>query len=233
MSINSRLNETKKNDSRNSENDVFMNPSLTVEQRLHAIIVSHRALIKISVITSLISLILVVLLGIVIFASHTKNYYFATTTTGQLFRLSPLTTPIESDEAVEGFTADAVRNTFTFDYVNFKNQIDKLSENYTSEAFSLVKKDLETKGGIASEAIKNKWIVSSMVMASPELLHKGLVPNTNVYGWKMRVPVMITYQSEEQTSSQRYYADVTVVRVDQKNNPHGIAIANLQLVAMS
>jgi hypothetical protein len=44
---------------------------------------------------------------------------------------------------------------------------------------------------------------------------------------------MITYQSEVQTSSQRYYADVTVVRVDQKNNPHGVSIAKLQLVTMS
>jgi intracellular multiplication protein IcmL len=219
--------------SENAENEVFKNNSLTVEQRVHAIIFSHRAAVKISLITSLTALILTILACALFFGSHTKNYYFATTTTGQLFRLSPLSTPIESDPAVEGFTVNMLTNTFTFDYVNYKSQIDKLSENYTSDAFTLLKKDLETKGGIVAEAVNNKWIVTATVMASPELIHKGLLPNTKIFGWKMRVPIMITYQNEEQTSSQRYYADVTVMRVDQKNNPHGVAIANLQLVMMS
>lgn len=215
------------------ENEVFLNNSLTVEQRLHAIIVSHRALIKISLITSLTAFVLTILVGALFFSSHTKNYYFATTTTGQLFRLSPLSTPIESDQAVEGFTVNMITDTFTFDYVNYKTQIDKLSGNYTPDAFEILKKDLEAKGGIAAEAVNNKWIVSATVMAAPELIRKGLLPNTKIFGWKMRLPIMITYQSEEQTSSQRYYADVTVVRVDQKNNPHGVSIAKLQLVTMS
>ena len=213
-----------------ANNAVFNIETLTLEERLKAILLSHRALIKIAVMASLVSLILVILTSVVFFSAHVKNNYFATTTDGQLFKLSPLSSPIESDQAVEGFAGHALTDTFTFDYVNVKHQISSRGNFYTPDAFTQIKKDLGNSGGIANEAVKNKWIVKATLMAAPELIHKGLLPKSSTYGWRMSFPLMITYQTEEKTSSQQYTADVTVIRVNQKNNPSGIAIANLQLM---
>ena len=212
--------------------EVFNHPTLTLEERLKAILLSHRALIKISVMASFVSMILAIIALVILLGSHTENHYFATTTDGKLFRLLPLSSPIESDQAVESFAGRSLTDTFTFDYVNIKHQISGLGDSYTSDAFTQIKQDLGKSGGIASEAVKNKWIVTATLMAAPELIHKGLLPKSSTFGWRMRYPLMITYQTEEKTSSQRYYADVTVIRVDQRNNPRGIAIANLQLTMM-
>lgn len=225
-------NENKKNDGIDANNAVFNIETLTLEERLKAILLSHRALIKIAVMTSFVSLMLTILTVVVFFSSHPKTDYFATTTDGKIFKLSPLSSPIESDGAVEGFAGRALTDTFTFDYVNVKHQISSLGDSYTPDAFTKIKQDLGKSGGIANEAVQNKWIVTATLMAAPELIHKGLLPKSSTYGWRMRYPLMITYQTEEKTSSQRYYADVTVIRVAQKNNPRGIAIANLQLTMM-
>ncbi len=215
-----------------TENTVFENNTLTLEERLKAIILSHRAAIKVSLMMSAATLMLVILVGVLVFTKTTDVKYFATTADGRIFRLMPLSNPIESDQAIEAFAGRALTNTFTFDYVNYQKQMADVAESYTSDAFTQIKLSLEKKGGIVSEAVNNKWVVTGNLMAAPQLIHKGLVPNTDTYGWRMRFPLLITYQSEEKTSSARYYADITVVRVDQRNNLRGIEIANLQLVSM-
>lgn len=221
--------ESKKSKKSDGNDAVFNIHTLTLEERLKAIILSHRAAIKVSVMTSFVSMMLVIITSIVLLSTHTKRDYFATTTDGRIFRLSPLSSPIESDQAVEGFAGRALTDTFTFDYVSVKHQISSLADSYTPDAFTQIKKDLGKSGGIANEAVQNKWIVAATLMAAPELIHKGLLPKSSTYGWRMQFPLMITYQTEEKTSSQQYNADVTVIRVDQKNNPRGIAITNLQL----
>jgi len=207
--------------------------SLTLEQRLEAIIFSQRAAIKVSSLLALALLIAVILVCVLLFNRTTDIKYFATSADGRIIRLSPLSAPIESDQAIASFASRTLTDTFTFDYVNYQKQIAEVANSYTADAFTQIKTDLAKNGGVMEEAIKNKWIVTGTLIAAPQVIQKGIEPSSKAYGWRFHIPLMITYQSEEKTSVARYTADVTAIRVDQRNNPRGIEISKLTLIPMN
>lgn len=211
------------------DNDIHL---LTQQERLKAVIYSHRMAV-LSVTIAICTLFISVSINLTqwIYVRHTHNTYFATTNDGRIFQLMPLSVPIQSDNAVAGFAGRAITDTFTFDYVNYKKSMASVANNYTPAAFTEIKQNLAGRDGLVRQAKTNSWIVTATLMSAPQLVNKGFLPNTKTYAWRLIFPAMLTFQTENETSSERYTADVTVVRVDQKNNPRGIAIAKLSLTA--
>jgi intracellular multiplication protein IcmL len=201
---------------------------LTSEKRLEVVVRSHTTLIKISLAFALITLLTVISLCVVIFKLSPTNHYFATTSDGRIVQLTPLDEPLLSLQAVEDFAGRAISNTFTFDYANYKTQITNNINSFTSVAFSQIKENLESQQGIATEAVKNSWAVTTNIMSAPSVPMKGKMPNGR-YGWRFIFPVRMSFQSETNVRSSRYTADVIVVRESQKDNPKGIAISKLTL----
>ena len=203
---------------------------LTSEKRLESVVRSHTALIKVTLAFAVIALLTVISLCFVVIKFSPKNRYFASTSDGRIVKLTPLSEPMLSLQAVEDFAGRAISNTFTFDYANYKTQITQNSPSFTAEAFSQIKKNLEAEQGIAQEAVKNSWAVTANVIAAPTVAMQGKMPNGR-YGWRLIFPVRMTFQSETTVRTARYTVDVIVVREKQKNNPKGIVISNLNLSA--
>lgn len=200
---------------------------LTSEKRLQAVVKSHHTLIKISLIFGFVSLLTIVMLFIVVVRHKSHNRYFATTSNGRIFQLTPLNEPLLSLQAVEDFAARAISNTFTFDYANYRKQITANINSFTPKAFAEIKTNLESSNGIVTQAIKHSWVVTTNVMAAPTVPMQGKYGNR--YAWRLIFPLKMTFQSETSINASRYTADIVVERINQKDNPQGVAITSLTL----
>lgn len=221
--------EQKKQNKQNKQPETVIEWAIASnEKRLQGVVRSHNALIKITLMSVLITLLLAVSLGITVIKLAPHNQYFATTSDGRLVKLTPLDEALLSLPAVEEFAGRAISNTFTFDYANYARQISANSDSYTTQAFDQIKSTLEGGQGIVTQAIAHNWVVTTTVMAAPTLAHQGQLPSGH-YGWRLIFLVRITFQSESQVHASRYTASVIVTRVNQTDNPKGVAISQLTL----
>ena len=203
--------------------------TMTTEERIKAITKSHSTLIKISLVLAVISILCVVSLFVVIIQRKPEPKYFASTTDGRILPLVALDQPLLSLASVESFAGKAISQLFTFDYVNYQQQMTEHADDFTSEAFTEIKNTLQNNDGLLTEAIKNNWVVTATIMSAPQVVNQGEIGKSGVYGWRLIYPVMMTFQSEHSRQSARYTADVIVIRVKQTDNPTGIAIKSLIL----
>lgn len=203
---------------------------LTVEQKLTGIFLSHRALIKIAVMSCGIALLAVTGLFICLLQKKPENRYFASTVDGKLFETKALSEPLLSKQAVEGFAGQTLTQTFTFDFINFKSQLETVADRYTAEALTAIRDSLQQEDGLVTKAVTHKWIVKALITAAPTLLQSGFLPHTKTFAWRLEFPLLLTYYQDNTSSTQRFTVRVTVSRVDERNNPRGIAISTIQLL---
>lgn len=64
--------------------------------------------------------------------SPPKPQYFATTADGRMINWHPLTDPAVPNSFVLQWTANAVRQSFSLDYLHWRNQLQEASNNFTN-----------------------------------------------------------------------------------------------------
>lgn len=151
--------------------------------------------------------------------------YFATDSQGRLVPIIPLDQPNLSSAAVSQWVNLAVVSSFTFDFVNYRTQLEAVSPYYTPEAWQNFLEELKSSGNL-STVISNRMVVSAVATGAPVITREGYIDK--VYAWRIRMPLLITYQGT-QVTQQNVMASVLVVRVSTLTNPKGIAIAQLVL----
>ena len=200
--------------------------SMMNEKRFRAIIQMNQVLII--TVFSLLLLLVISLSGNVLLAWILKNKgqpeYFATTTDGRLYALKSLDEPILSQMAVSTFAQRALLKTFSFTYLNSEEVFTGVRGAYSDTAFDSLMRDLHSQHGLVEDAEKNKYLVSALLLSAPRLLSQGIDSITGRYTWQYTYPIQLTFQNENTTLSARFDMTVTLVRVDQRNNPFGIEI---------
>lgn len=196
------------------------------EKRFRAIIQMNQVLII--TVFSLLVLLIISIGGNVLLAWTLKNKgqpeYFATTTDGRLYALKSLNEPILSQIAVSTFAERVLLKTFSFNYLNSDDVFTSVRGAYSNTAFDSLMRDLHSEHGLIEDAKKNKYLVSALLLSAPQLLSQGVDSITGRYTWQYRYPIQLTFQNENTTLSARFDMTVTLVRVDQRNNPFGMEI---------
>jgi len=199
------------------------------DTKLETIVRSHRALVLLSFALALISLITAISTCFFSLKAKGQNIYFATTTDGKLIPLKPIEQPLMATSEVIDFGSKVISHTFSFDYVDYQREITANTGDFTDRAFMDIKQELMGNNGIINETLKNNWLVSTHVLAAPQVVKEGLIDDTKTYGWRLIYPVNMTFQNEKTIHTSNYSADVLIIRVDQKNNPKGIAVSRITL----
>lgn len=165
-------------------------------------------------------------IGIIYLLTHPPApKYFATDGQGRIIPLVPLDQPYLSDAVVTQWINVAVVSSFTFDFVNYRSQLQSVSSYYTPQAWQNFLEQLQSSGNL-STVISNRMMVSAVATGAPVISRQGRIEN--VYAWRIHLPLLITYQGT-QVTQQNVVASVLVVRVSTLTNPKGIAIAQLVL----
>lgn len=148
--------------------------------------------------------------------------YFATSISGRITPLFPLNEPNQSDSAVLQWANQAAIAAFTYNFVNYRNELQSSSGFFTAEGWSQFLTALQESNNL--DAVKaKKLIVSAVATRAPIILQKGLL--NDKYSWRIQMPLLVTYQSASEFSQQNNVVTMLITRVSTLNSPRGIGIS--------
>ncbi len=178
--------------------------------------------ITITLIISVIAnLFLALMLGYIITHPPTPKY-FATTVNGRITPLFELNQPNQSDPSILQWSNQAAIAAFTYNFVNYRAELQASSGFFTAEGWTQFLNALESSNNL--EAVKaKKLIVSAVATRAPIILQKGLLNGR--YAWRVQMPILVTFQSASEFAQQNNVVTMLVTRVSTLNSPKGIGIA--------
>lgn len=147
--------------------------------------------------------------------------YFATSINGRVTPLYPLNQPNQSDSALLQWANQAAIAAFTYNFVNYRQELQAASAFFTEAGWRQFNQALIASLNL--DAVKSKKLVASAVATNvPIILDKGIV--NGVYSWRVQMPILVTYQSASEFSQQNNVVTMLITRVDPLNYPRGIGI---------
>lgn len=151
-----------------------------------------------------------------------KPTYFATSISGRVTPLFPLNEPNQSDSAVLQWANQAAIAAFTYNFVNYRNELQSSSGFFTADGWTQFLTALQQSNNL--DAVKaKKLIVSAVATRAPIILQKGIL--NGQYSWRIQMPLLVTYQSASEFSQQNNVVTMLVTRVSTLNTPRGIGIS--------
>lgn len=171
------------------------------------------------------SLLLNLLLGILLIYMIThppEPRYFATSVNGRITPLFPLKEPNQSDSAVLQWANQAAIAAFTYNFVNYRQELQASSGFFTAEGWQQFLDALQQSNNLAAVQAK-KLIVSAVATRAPIILQKGVLDGR--FSWRVQMPILVTYQSASEFSQQNNVVTMLITRVSTLNSPRGIGIA--------
>lgn len=148
--------------------------------------------------------------------------YFATSINGRIVELVPLNEPNQSDASVRQWANQAAIAANTYNYVNYKAELQAASGYFTGEGWQQFITALEQSNNLEAVRAK-KMVVSAVATETPQILQKGLL--NGVYSWRVQMRVLVTYQSASEFAQQNNTITLLITRVSTLNSPKGIGIA--------
>lgn len=147
--------------------------------------------------------------------------YFATSIDGRITPLTPLSEPNQSDSAILQWTNQAAIAAFTYNFVNYRQELQASSGFFTADGWSQFLSALQSSNNL--EAVKaKKLIVSAVATRAPVILQKGVL--NGLFAWRVQMPILVTYQSASEFTQQNNVVTMLVTRVSTLNSPRGIGI---------
>ncbi|MCL5272188.1 MAG: type IVB secretion system apparatus protein IcmL/DotI [Gammaproteobacteria bacterium] len=148
--------------------------------------------------------------------------YFATTINGRITPLFPLNEPNQSDSAVLQWANQAAIAAFTYNFVNYRDELQASSGFFTADGWDQFLNALQSSNNL--DAVKaKKLIVSAVATRAPIILQKGILNGS--YSWRVQMPILVTYQSASEFTQQNNVVTMLITRVSTLNSPRGIGIS--------
>ncbi len=151
-----------------------------------------------------------------------KPRYFATSINGRITPLFPLDKANQNISAVSQWANEAVQAAFTYNFINYKQELKAASGYFTNEGWNQFIQFLTDTGNL--EVVRQqKLIVSAQATRAPMILRKG--PQGGKYAWRLEIPIQVTYQNASFIRQTQMTVKLLITRVSSLNSVRGIGIA--------
>lgn len=167
-------------------------------------------------------LLLLIVINIILFISFLvvlnikpTPKYFATTTSGQIIVLNPLSKPISSNSAVTSWISRVIPNINSLDFLNYRTQIEEKKKYFTTYGWSQYLKAFKP---VINKIRSSKLISHGVASDVPIIVQQGDIGGK--YSWKFQVPIIITYQRDDSVSTKHVIWTILVQR--DNNNPQSL-----------
>ncbi len=164
--------------------------------------------------------------------------YFPATSDGRILELPPLTVPSQSLAEVLQWANQAALSAYTYDFVNYRKQLQEASRYFTAKGWKQFLVNLG-KSNTLTAVRSRKLVVTAEATGAPELINKGVVQQRfegsteKRYAWKIKIPILVSYQSTVTNIKQPMTLFMTIIRVRPNNNSRGVGIAQFVAAAGS
>ena len=145
---------------------------------------------------------------------------------GRIINMVPLEQPNMTDAAVLAWAVDSVTKVYTFDFANYRRQFQAAQTMLTQVGYYGFEKALRESGNFVAVR-ENRYVTTAVPNGPARMVASG--PVTNALGetrwsWVVEFPMLITYRSSKQSTTQDLIAKVTLVRLPEYVNRAGIGI---------
>ncbi len=175
-------------------------------------------------------LLILILLGMLVyFLKHpVQPIYFTTDKVGRLMVEPPLNEPNFSLNDVSAWTVNAVQTSYSYDFMNYRAQLQSSEKYYTDFGWRQYMKGLQQSGNLLA-LVEHKMVVAAKVVGPPKLLIQGILGNR--YAWKFSMPVLVTYYEfpydEKSKFSNPLMVTVVVERQKLSDSDNGLGIVQI------
>lgn len=156
------------------------------------------------------------------FATRSSGQFFAVPPNGDTFQIIPLDRPNVSTKALLSWATLAATATFSFDFVNYKDQLSALQDYFTIEGYDNFITSLQNNNIL--NTIESTKLVLSAVSIGPAivLIEEELGER---HTWHIQVPLLVRYQSASSNETRQQVVDLLITQVPTRDAPTGIGIA--------
>lgn len=157
------------------------------------------------------------LVGIIIWLvrNPTNPLYFPTDKVGRLIYVVPLQEANMSTQDVSNWTVEAIEAAYSYDFVNYRAQLQSAQKYYTDYGWQNYMKALTASNNFKA-LTQRKFIVVAKVVQPPTLLTQGLLQGAQA--WKFRMPVLVTYNMPPFNDKSKFSNPLIVTVVVQRQN---------------
>ncbi len=153
--------------------------------------------------------------------------YFATRTNGELIPLVPLHEPHLGTAQILHFATQAVTRANTFDFANYRLQLTEVRDYFTDEGYQAFVEALNASGNL--KLVINRRMTTTAVANGGVIIDQGLSSSSrsDSYMWRVQIPLVITYQSSEESQVQDLIVQLEITRIPTWKNEWGVAIRRM------
>lgn len=152
-----------------------------------------------------------------------ERSYFAMAANGTLLEMKPLSEPSVSENRMLQIVGDAATCVFTYDYVNFRDQLGLCKPRFSSDGWTKFTSEL-SQSKIINLVTNERLVLTATRINSPVLVDQGLI--NGVLAWKIEVPVRVTFTGRQSKTAEDYLVNITATRASQTDHPDGVAITS-------
>ncbi|MEB8059275.1 DotI/IcmL/TraM family protein [Pseudomonas fulva] len=155
--------------------------------------------------------------------AHPDNHYFKTEG-GRILEIYPLDKPSHSETDVAAFGADTIRESFTLNFVHYRNQLTRVATRYSQKGFEDYYKALNTSNVL--EAVKGKRMNLDTEVGPGVISSRGKI--NGVFTWEFQYPVTLKLQGQQTSSpAQRFIFTQRIQQVDPREKSIGLEVTQV------
>jgi intracellular multiplication protein IcmL len=151
--------------------------------------------------------------------------YVFTDANGQIVQLVPLDQPKQDDEYVKRWAVNAVIESYTFDFHNYKRQLSRAQEDLTVVGWREWQKALETSGNFRA-VVANKYVSTAVPEPGTAVIEKKGDFNGR-HAWRVRFRMLVYYESSQRRTNQALDVTVVVIRQPEYVNISGLGVRQI------
>lgn len=147
--------------------------------------------------------------------------YFAADN-GRLIPLIPLDRPSLDHAALVNWSVRVTGDALNLDFAHWRDDLMRVQDRFTPKGFAAFLNAMKSSGNLA--AIQDKQLVATAVPnGAPVIVAEGVL--NGQYSWRVKIPMLISYQGASAVSPQNVYVTLLVTRVPTTQTPEGVGVA--------
>jgi len=147
---------------------------------------------------------------------------------GKVLQMTPLNEAHLRNKAVADLVEEFLEDTFTFDSLNYKDQLNKSGQLYfTPTGFKNFSKAMQVKDGFLEVVLVNHAIATAMSTGSPTLVGSKILRGR--YAWKMLARLAVDFKGPSIHETRYFNISVVLTKQAVSEYEYGLAIESINL----
>ena len=165
-------------------------------------------------------------LNIIVFKEKPRPIYFATTASGEILELTPITEKNVSDEQLSRWVVEALETCYNYNHINYRQAFQNARQYFTPKGHDSFLKAI--KQSLNLNRVKQEKLLFGSIISSVTIENQGQL-NSGTYYWDVKIPMKVALLGGVKTKYESYnwIVFIKIIRMSPLQNASGLGIAQM------